>query len=336
MSLKDYLKDHFIHFLLYGLTYFFIFAFLSGFNCDPSLIIAIIVIMTIQWSTILTYDYLRRSRFYRQFNNQIEKLDQKYLIIETLVEPSFKEGKWFYQQLYIIDKSMVEHINEYKKSIDDFKEYVEMWIHEVKLPIASLTLMGHNYQNDLPREFMTQIHRLNNYSDSILYYLRSQYASKDYTIKEVNLDQIVQNVIMNYRYDLLEKGIQPRVEIEQTVVLSDGKWLEFMISQIVSNCVKYANKKEAYILFRVIEHEKEILLQIKDNGLGIDSSDIDRVFEKTFTGKNGQNQVKSTGMGLYIVKELCKKLGHQVKIDSVYQEYTEVTLIFSKNDYYKF
>ena len=109
-------------------------------------------------------------------------------------QPNFYEGKIFYQTLYEINKSMIENVKEYSLSIADFKEYVEMWIHEVKIPISSLVLLNHNHQNSLDSKYVKQIRKLDNYIDQILYFVRSENVEKDYIIKEKKLQEIIKNV----------------------------------------------------------------------------------------------------------------------------------------------
>ena len=141
---------------------------------------------------------------------------------------------------------------------------------------------------------------------------------------------------MKNKDDLLENNISFIVEAKDEMVLTDSKWLEFIINQIVSNSIKYKRDDvDSVIKLKVEEQSKQIDLHIYDNGIGIPKKDIKRVFEKTFTGENGRSRSKSTGMGLYIVKRLCEKLGHKIAVKSVPNEYTDVVISFSKNDFYK-
>ena len=121
------------------------------------------------------------------------------------------------------------------------------------------------------------------------------------------------------------------------IVLTDAKWMEFMLNQIVNNSIKYKDKTkaESYIKMSAAEDKKCVVLEILDNGIGINASDLPRVFDKSFTGENGREFSKATGMGLYIVKKLCDKLGHAITIESVKGEYTRVKITFYKNDFYK-
>ena len=236
---------------------------------------------------------------------------------------------------------MSENVKKYRLGMENFKEYVEMWIHEIKLPIASLTLILHNHMDKCDKEFAdrmnTQIRRINNYIEQILYYVRSENAEKDYIINESKLSKIISAVALKNKDDLLENNITFEVSNADKIVLTDAKWMEFMLNQIVSNSIKYKDKtkSESYIKISAAEDKKCIVLEILDNGIGINASDLPRVFDKSFTGENGHEYSKATGMGLYIVKKLCDKLGSKVNIESVKGEYTRVKITFYKNDFYK-
>ena len=167
-----------------------------------------------------------------------------------------------------------------------------------------------------------------------MYYVRSENAQKDYLIKETKISKVISNVAMKNKDILLENNINLEVEVGDKKVLTDSKWLEFIVNQIISNSIKYIKKGvEHYIKITAKENEKSIILKIYDNGIGIKKSDIPKVFDKTFTGNNGRKIETSTGMGLYITKQLCKKLGHKVTIDSKENEYTEVSIFFNKDDF---
>ena len=136
--------------------------------------------------------------------------------------------------------------------------------------------------------------------------------------------------------DLLENQIKLEVNIDNLNVYTDKKWLEFILNQIVNNSIKYKKNNNSFINITAHEEKDKIILSVYDNGIGIPSKDIKRVFDKSFTGTNGRDKVKSTGMGLYIIKNLCNKLGHNIYIKSEENKYTNVVIEFGKNKYYKF
>ena len=336
MKLGEYLLDKTPQIVISIIGYVITIFLLNAFKVGNDLKIAITIIFIIVVLLNIFIEYFRKHKFYINLLNILETLDKKYLILEMINKPNFYEGEIFYQTLYEINKSMIENVKEYNLSITDFKEYVEMWIHEVKIPISSLTLLNHNHQNQLDKRYIEQIRRLDNYIDQILYYVRSENAEKDYIIKEKDLREIIKNVALKNKDDLLENNVRIDVDIHNEKVLTDAKWLEFILNQIINNSIKYKkNNVDSYIKITSEEDKNQIYLSIYDNGIGIPEKDISRVFDKSFTGENGRTLAKSTGMGLYIAKKLCNKLGHKIIIESKIQEYTKVTIIFSKNDFYK-
>lgn len=336
MKLIKYLLDKIPQIIISIMGFTITIFMLNAFKVESTLKIAITIIFFIVCIFNIGIDYFRKYKFYQSLSNTLDVLDKKYLILEMINKPNFYEGEIFYQTLYDINKSMIENVKEYNLSIIDFKEYVEMWIHEVKIPISSLTLLIHNNQEKIDKRYVEQIRKLDNYIDQILYYVRSENAEKDYIIKEKSLQEIIKNVALKNKDDLLASKVKLDVNVNNINVLTDAKWLEFILNQIINNSIKYKrNNVESYIKIIAKEDKEKTYLSIYDNGIGIPKKDIPRVFEKSFTGENGRITAKSTGMGLYIVKKLCDKLGHKINIESKKNEYTKITIIFYNNDFYK-
>lgn len=336
MKLNHYLKDKLFAFVTTFITLIIIYLILMAFKIKAEIIISTLIIFLICNLIILLIDYFRKKKFYSELLYNIEGLDKAYLVLETLENPEFYEGKLLYQALYEINKSFLENVNKIDKSRKDFKEYVEMWIHEVKIPLASLILTINNHKNEINPKIKTQIKKLEDYVDQVLYYVRSENAEKDYLIKEINLGNIIKNIGLKNMDDLLDNNIEFIVEKTNALVFSDSKWLEFIIGQIVNNSIKYKrNIKNSYIKISIKEEKTKVILKIEDNGIGIKESDIKQVFDKSFTGENGRVRSKSTGMGLYIAKNMCERLGHTITIESSVNKYTIVYITFAKNDFYK-
>ena len=330
MKLGTYLKDKLYAFLIFSIYIIILILFLIALKLTSSIIIFIIVFTVVIFSLILLYDYFRKRKFYNELLDKLNTLDKKYLLIEMLLEPNFLEGKILYDVLDEVNKNEHDLISKLKKKQDDFKEYIELWIHEVKLPIASLTLM-----NRKDKSTLRVLKELEDYVEQILYYVRCENANNDYLIKEWDLDTIIKNVALRNKDDLLALNIDFKVDNCNLKVLTDSKWLEFIINQIVSNSIKYKKDKDALIEIIGKDYKDYITITIYDNGKGISKSDLPRVFNKTFTGANGRSaSFKSTGMGLYLCRELCEKLGHKIEIDSKVDEYTKVIITIYKKDFY--
>ena len=335
MKLSRYLKDK-LYFIILFLTFLsLIILLLVGFKVSLELIIVIISLLVIFAILVLIIEYLKKRNFYNEFINIVDKLDKKYLVIEMLNSPNFQEGEILYNELFEINKSMLENIKNYEISMNDFKDYIEMWIHEVKIPLSSLILMIHNNKNNISSKMVDQVNRLDNYVDQVLFYVRAENAEKDYLIKKTELNKVINKIALKNKDYILENNICFSVLDCEKKVLTDSKWLEFIIDQIINNSIKYKREiVSSFIKIYTEENNEEIRLIIYDNGIGIDAKDLPRVFDKTYTGTNGRLKSKSTGMGLYIAKNLCEKLGHKIAIESKVNEYTKVIITFNKESIY--
>lgn len=180
-----------------------------------------------------------------------------------------------------------------------------------------------------------QLMKLYYYVEQILFYARADAPQKDYLLKKVSLESIVNKVMVENKDLLIGNRFQIEKENLGIEVYTDSKWLEFILGQIVNNSVKYKKADEGYLGFSGKEEKNIVWLFIEDHGIGVEKSDIGRVFEKSFTGKNGRRVKEATGMGLFICKKLCDKMGHRIFIESEKGEYTRVGIGFGRNKYYE-
>ena len=337
MELKRYIKDRWIEIVAYTVFGVLMALLLVAFAVNDELLwlLAVLYIMLVCFN--LAWDYMRKKQFYDCLISYTEQLDQKYLVLETLEQPQFYEGEMLYQTLYDVNKSMCENVKDYQQSLNDFKEYLEMWVHEAKLPIASMLLMCHNGIDGDEEKLATQLRRLDAYTEQVLYYVRGEHTQSDYLIKEIPLNKLVGKAVRHNREDLLANMVDIEVNHLDMTVMTDSKWMEFVLNQLISNSIKYRKMQgQAKISFYAEEMKDQTVLHIKDNGRGIVDSDIRRVFQKAYTGENGRKRAKSTGMGLYIAKKLCDSLGHAIEIESTVNEGTDVKITFVRNELYKF
>lgn len=333
MKMKKYIQDNIINIVIYLVTLIILFLFFRVLNLSKEALISAYTILVISGLLLFFYNYGRKKSFYDNFTKQLKELDKKYIITELIEKPNFLEGKILYDSLYEIDKAMNEEIKKYKLNLEELKEYIEMWVHEVKIPVSSILLMA--YKKDDIAKVVEPTKRIENFVEQVLYYARSENAEKDYIIKESNLKEMINKVIKNNKEVFILKKVELKIEnIDNIKVLTDSKWLEFIVNQIINNSLKYLDKQKPVIKISAKENEKSIELNIYDNGIGIPKGDIRKVFNKSFTGENGRKVQTSTGMGLYICKQLCEKLGHKIEIDSKANEYTNLKITLYKDDFY--
>ncbi|MCM1272064.1 MAG: sensor histidine kinase [Clostridium sp.] len=327
-----------------GTVFLVICIYMMGFvfKADMQYQNALVFLLVLCGAVSLFYDFFRRRIFYDEMLAILSQLDEKYLITEMLDKPHFPDGDIMLDMLYEINKAMKERINKLELSVTEFKEYLEMWIHEVKVPISSLDLMNYNGSTDLKGQ-KKQIDKLKTYVEQILFYARADAPEKDYLMKRCNLNQLVNRTVKEQKELILGNKISIVKEDLDIDIISDSKWLEFMLGQIVNNAIKYLIVRQeedtdtkGTIIFSAKKMEDTVTLSIRDNGIGISEGDLKRVFDKSFTGENGRRTAASTGMGLYICKKLCNKLGHGIEIVSFQGEFTEVKISFGKDRYYEF
>lgn len=203
----------------------------------------------------------------------------------------------------------------------DLLQYCTLWAHQIKTPISAMRLLLQAEDNAANSELESELFKIEQYVEMVLCYLRSDSISSDLLIKNYELDYIIKQVIRKYAKEFIRRKISLCYEKLDCEVLTDEKWLAFALEQLISNALKYT-KKGSITLY--MDRESEKTLVIEDTGIGIQSDDLPRIFERGFTGYNGRMDKRSTGIGLYMVKRIMKMLGHTIRIESVPDRGTKV------------
>ena len=292
-------------------------------------ILFIDVIAAVCLLTAVLTDFIRRKRFYDKALFHLEALDKKYLLHEMLSPPQFAEGELLCGVLYECSKAMADEVLVYKNRSKDYREYIEAWVHEIKTPIACAALICENHKTPATKSLQEEIAKIENFVEQALYYARSNYVEKDYSVLPCNLRDLVSNALKLHAKQLIENKTVIEMRQLNHTVYTDDKWVQFMLGQILLNAMKYQSpKRPLHLTFTTRKKAQQISLLINDNGSGIVPQDLGRVFEQGFTGENGRKFAKSTGMGLFICKKLCDKLGLSISLNSVLGEGTTVSITF--------
>lgn len=301
--------------------------------CDIS--ISAVLLILVVWALVLLVGlfltYWKRDRQMRQLLDMAEQLSERYLISEVMELPEQAEDQVYYRLLKMSGKSMLEQISEVKRERLEYKEYIEQWIHEFKTPITAMKLLCENHRTDWTKELLVELEKTNRFTEQALYFARSEYTEKDYSVREIALAQIVHQAIADNKYLLLQSGMRLEVEEIQDTVYSDEKWVRFILNQLIANAVKY-RAGQPVLRFSACRQQNQVVLMVEDNGIGISPSDLPRIFEKGFTGQNGRIVQQSTGIGLYLCKRLCEKLGIGISANSEGKG-TTISLFFHINDF---
>lgn len=333
MKLIEYIKEKFVFMVINIVMTLAGVVILKALKVDTYAIVFISILNLIGVFSCYIYDYFNRKKYYDNLFKNLDGLDKKYFIAEILESGDFIESNIIYSVLEECTKSMKDEVADLKRNINDYKEYIETWVHEIKTPIASARLILENDEGYINKSVLEEIEKVEGFIEQVLFYARSSTVERDYIIKKIPLKNSINSVIRKNANILIEKRVKIQLEDIEKKVYCDSKWIEFILQQIISNSVKYMDKDEKYIKIRCLEKDKNIILKILDNGIGISEKSIEKVFEKGYTGENGRKYNNSTGMGLYLCKKLCLKLGLGISIKSKLGVGTEVTIVFPINNY---
>ncbi len=338
MRFRDYIKEKMVLIIGTILALVSVEILLLAYNISILIRVycAFIIIFILVLAILI--EYKKKKDYYNELIKNMEDLKEKYLISEIIKTPNFIEGKILKDILQDTGKSMLENVNYYKNIQEDYKEYIELWIHEVKIPIAASKMIIENNKNEVTKSIDEELDKVENYTEQALFYARSNAVEKDYIINKTNLKEIVNGAILKNKTTLLnEKTSIELSNLKDEEVYTDSKWAVFIINQIIQNAIKYSKNENKKIEISSQEKNDKVILYIKDNGLGIKESEINRIFDKGFTGENGRIiGQKSTGIGLYLCKKLCDRLGLGIELNSKKDIGTEVRIIFPKNSYTNF
>lgn len=334
MKFQDFIKDKSLLLILFFIAMIMGETLLIPYEIAMWIRVCIIILPMIGIMIALGIEYYQKQHFYNTLKQNMDDLTEKYLISELINVPNFIEGKILKEVLEEAGKSMIENVNQYKYLQEDYKEYIELWIHEIKLPISSSKMIIENNKTKVTKSIEEEIDKIENYTEQALFYARSNTVEKDYFIAKSNLQEIVNTAILKNKHMLISNNINLDLHDLEQEVYTDSKWVIFIINQIIQNAVKYAKKEDKKIEIYAKEQKEKVVLYIKDNGIGIKKGEITRVFEKGFTGENGRIiGKKATGIGLYLCKKLCNKLQLGIELNSEKGMGTEIRIVFPKGSY---
>ena len=329
MKMKDYAADHIFSFLCLTVSGLLVFALLWLIETPTVFIFFVESILLAAFLCVFLYDYWRRRRFYNQLWEILERLEEKTLIGEILVQPAFLDGQILDEILRRCNKYQNDRIADARQDSREYREYLDLWVHEIKTPIAAARLIVENNKNPVTLRIDDELRRIDSFVEQVLYYARSAAVEKDFKVEKTTLQALVNSALKTYAKPLIQAGGRPVFNGLDVPVCADTKSCAFIIGQIISNSIKYRNE-DLQILFSAETKQNVVRLLISDNGIGISPADLPRVFDKGFTGTNGRRYSKSTGIGLYLGKKLCNKMNMEITIQSEPGQGTTVILSFPR------
>lgn len=259
--------------------------------------------------------------YYQKHRRLLEAKKVIQISVNALEMPGDQIEEDYQELLRLVHEDRVKAVNDLQNRKKDLVEYYTMWVHQIKTPIAAMRLLLQAEDTPQNREMAEELFQIEQYVEMALHYTRLDSESSDFLIQWYELDEIVREAVRKYARVFIRKKINLNYQPLKVQVLTDEKWLEFVIEQILSNAVKYTQKGTVSIY---MEDERTIV--IEDTGIGIRPEDLPRVCEKGYTGYNGHTNKRSTGIGLYLCKRILKKLSHSIEIDSELGEGTRVKI----------
>lgn len=279
----------------------------------------------------LVRHYLTRRRYYLRLSRPLETLDESYQkIANTPVSKALEEllhaqYRHSMQQLIAVKKQQEQHLT-----------FIDQWVHQMKTPLSVIELTVQNMDEPEFASIREELERMRSGLHTVLYMARLRAFEKDFHIKPVVLPQLVNEVVHDHKRQFIRNRIFPEVLAADPGITaqSDEKWLFFMLSQIINNAIKYSAAKDTEdkrIVVSCYLRNAEPIIEVRDQGIGIQASDLKRVFDPFFTGDNGRGLRESTGMGLYLTKESADRLGHRLELESEVGVGTVVRIVFAAN-----
>ncbi|MEK5440846.1 sensor histidine kinase [Fredinandcohnia sp. FSL W7-1320] len=293
-------------------------------------VLYIVFVFFVIFLLFLVIRYNREASFYKNIEEWdpavgVESLQESNTPFEKMIESALNQHHHFYKK----------ELSSYSTSVEQEKDDLLSWIHEVKTPLTTMKLMIERVEDHtLKEQLMSEWLRIHLLLDLQLHGRRIPFMENDLYIEKVNLKGLLIQEIQSLKSWCFQKGIGFDMSLEVSEVVSDGKWLQFMLRQLLTNAVKYS--ENADIEIRSYQKADQMVLEIKDYGRGIKDKDLPRIFEKGFTSTTDHRDHAATGMGLYLTKNAAKPLKISIDVHSIYGEGTTFTLIFpKKNDFLK-
>ena len=324
--MRLFLKDQwaFAAFFLVQLILLILIFSLDGY-WNPSLMIYAVFLACFFAGGFLVARYLTHRGIYHRLSHPVRSLEEltqthgNSALSRAFDEFSLEQYRLFKEQLHAYENRQRDH------SI-----FIQQWAHQMKTPISVLHLMLQDEDDPKAESVREEVDRLKRGLETVLYLSRLECFEQDFLIEPVSLRSLVQQAVAENKRYFIRNQVYPQLQVdERWRVESDEKWLLFMLNQALVNAVRYSAGKSTKVTVRAYERGKQVVLEVQDYGIGIPPEDIRRVFQPYFTGENGRKYPESTGMGLYLVKEIGKRLDHGVELDSVVGEGTTVRILFS-------
>ena len=332
MTIFSYLKER--KFLIFHLLIIclinLIVLFLYGCPVEPSGYAFVICMVFLIFSGILDYFFLRKKHnLLLSYEPDTDKEISELLVKSGMIEKDYQN---LVSKMELKQKQIFSYSHKKGQEASDF---YTLWVHQIKTPIQALRLLFQTSPDNISG-MKSELFKIERYVDIVLGYLRMEHINNDFNFKQYSLEDLVKQAVKKYSPLFIQSKLSLSLESLDSLVLTDEKWIVFVMEQLLSNALKYTSKGRIHIYGSSVTNQNttQTVLVIKDTGIGIASEDLPRIFERGFTGYNGRMDKKASGLGLYLCKSVLQKLGHEISITSQTNEGTSVTIHFTENKNY--
>ena len=327
MRMSEFLADHMGQLLLRAVFAGAAVLFLLATGTAPGVAVLLLIVWLLVFTTSQVVDYLRQQARLQELEGIMDSLDKQYLFAELAPRSRTVYERRLLDFCRRAGRAMATQVSEAQAAQREYREYVEQWVHEIKTPITSARLICRELDGDTRRKLTGELARIEEHVERALFYARAESPERDCVIRQTDLVEIVAQAVGNHRSLLIQSGVRVETEGLERSVYTDEKWAVFILGQLLQNAARYRGE-EPVVTVSARSLGKQVQLTVADNGMGIPTHELPRVFGRGFTGSNGRARGGSTGMGLYLCKKLAGFLELGLDISSVEGEGTAVTLTF--------
>ncbi|MCI8594439.1 MAG: HAMP domain-containing histidine kinase [Oscillospiraceae bacterium] len=327
MTLREFLSDRLFRNVTLLLCIAVAGLFLKATGTQSGVLVILLLALLLIFAAAQLTDFFRQRARLRELKAILDGLDQKYLFAECVPPPKSPYERRLFELTRQAGRAMTGAVSDAQAAQREYREYVERWVHEIKTPITAARLMCGHLDGDTRRRLTYELGQIEAHVERALFYARTESPERDCVIGRINLSEIAAQAIGAHQTLLIQSGVRVETEGLDCPVYTDGKWVAFMLGQLLQNAVRYRGDAPVVTL-SARPLGKQVRLTVKDNGIGIPAHELPRVCDRGFTGSNGRARGGSTGMGLYLCKKLAGFLELGLDVASEEGVGTVVTLTF--------
>lgn len=301
---------------------------LTGEDRPLSIMLYGMVLSTVILLLYLGYRYIQHRKMYIALSDPLSHIQEHLVPMGEAPLPAA-----IHELLQLLDRQYQEQENVHVRRMDQHIVFINRWVHQMKTPLSVIQLTLEDIDNEAAASIQEELERLRRGLEMVLYTSRLDRFEEDFQVEPLLLRKEVSRAVAENRKLFIRRSIQVDIQIDANLAIySDAKWLLFMLTQILTNAVNYTSGTGKCVTISAQRIGVDTVLDIADQGIGIAPEDLKRVFNPYFTGEQGRQYHESTGMGLFLVREVCRKLGHKVELRTELGKGTTVRLTFGESN----